>query len=168
MTHLSFFARLSTLMIHYRKKKLSRGGDLHGEEESEREKERGESTCSAGSGFYLWFVYLCTTQWFPAPIPCWRFTPNKRDVPNRRKCLSPVLSRDAGSHIGRQADVCFSPILSQCGHICTAHLTNPQSCLQESLSLTTCVPPAPHRCNTSPKIDFLILLQTQYVFIPVW
>ena len=70
MTHLSFFARLSTLMIHYRKKKLSRGGDLHGEEESEREKERGESTCSAGSGFYLWFVYLCTTQWFPAPIPC--------------------------------------------------------------------------------------------------
>lgn len=51
-----------------------------------REEER---KLRAGPGFYLWFVYLCTSQWFPAPNLSWRLTLNERDVPNRRKCFRP-------------------------------------------------------------------------------
>lgn len=43
-----------------RKKTNSRGGDLHGERERE------------GAQRWFWFifmVYLCTSQWFPPPNP---------------------------------------------------------------------------------------------------
>lgn len=89
-----------------------------------RERKREERECSAGSGFYLWFVYLCTSQWFPAPNPCWRFTPKEGDVPNRRKCFSPLLSGDAVSHSGQAGRHLFPPIILSrwiCWHICTPH-----------------------------------------------
>lgn len=70
MTHLSFFARLSTLMIHYRKKKLSRGGDLYGEEERAREKKRGERAHAVLvlASIYGLFIYVPLSGFLP-PSP---------------------------------------------------------------------------------------------------
>lgn len=65
---------------------MSRGGDLHGEEgKKDTEREREHST---GPGFYFWVVYLFTSQWFPAPNPCCRFTLNEEDVRRWRKSLA--------------------------------------------------------------------------------
>ena len=58
--------------------------------ERAREEERERS---AGYGFYLWFVYLCSSQWFPAPPqPLLKIHTDERDAPNRRKCFSPITS----------------------------------------------------------------------------
>lgn len=79
---------------------MSRGGDLHGEEEKKRQRER-EREHSTGPGFYFWVVYLFTSQWFPAPNPCCRFMLNEEDVRRRRKSLAHY---SAASHFR----LCFS------------------------------------------------------------
>lgn len=91
----------------------------------ENERER-----SAGSGFYLWFIYVPLSGFLP-PNPHWRFTLNERDVPNRQKCFSLLLSRDVASRLGQAGRRLFLPvILSQwiCWYICTVHMTNTPSC----------------------------------------
>lgn len=64
MTHLSFCARLSTVMIHQRgKKEKKKTAEEVTYMVRENERER-----SAGSGFYLWFIYVPLSGFLP-PTP---------------------------------------------------------------------------------------------------
>lgn len=142
----------------------------------ERERKRGERVQS-----WFWVLFLvclstlCTSQWFPAPNPCWRFTPNEKDVPNGRKCFSPSLSRDAASHIGQTGGRLFPPFYPfsrwLCWHICTPHSQTHRAVSQnhsQSHQMRSSGTAVLQHLSQNSLWFFLIPSQTQYTFTHFW
>lgn len=114
MTHLSFCARLSTVMIHERKKKLSRGGgDLHEEEKREREREREaesrESAVLLLASIYGLFIYVPLSGFLP-PTPAEDSHRMREMYLMSGSALAHYFHVMQGAILGKQADICFPPL----------------------------------------------------------
>lgn len=157
------------------RKKLSRGGDLHGDEERERENEKerweGEQALALVSIYGL-FIYARLSGFLPlTPAE----DPHRMgDVPHRQKSMSPSHSRDAVSCIRRASEQTFvSQLYPFSVNLLTwlftvktqtdravswNHSQSPKICFSSTA--------VPQHCSKNSLL--LILSRTQYVFTHLW